>query len=191
MVQFQMERCRPDVQPMKTYQISSQTTESNKIIGVPTVKTKVTQPIKSAAIAHIQSTLLVLILSLVFCIGAQAEGFRSAKGGMKVKDMKTGTGLVASEGMTATIQFTGWLDNQGVRGKELYNSRSRGEPVSFVIGTDKVMPAWNEGVLGMQAGGQRMLLVPPGMAYGNRAIDDVIPANASMQFIMVLVRLEE
>lgn len=150
----------------------------------------VAQVNRSNAIGRVQSTLLVLVLTLVFCISAQADGFRSAKGGMQVKDMKTGTGLVASEGMTATIHFTGWLDNQGNRGQELYNSRSRGEPVSFVIGTDKVMPAWNEGVLGMQAGGQRMLLVPPGMAYGNRAIDDVIPANASMQFIIVLVRLE-
>ena len=176
---------------MNILHTSSQTTESGNSIGVTGVKTNVTQPIKPTATGRIQSTLLVLLLSFVFCINAQADGFRSAMGGMKVKDMKTGTGLVASEGMTATIHFTGWLDNQGVRGKELYNSRSRGEPVSFVIGTDKVMPAWNEGVLGMQAGGQRMLLVPPGMAYGKRAIDDVIPANASMQFIIVLVRLED
>lgn len=176
---------------MNISQASSQTTQSGNSFGVTGVKTYVSQPIKSAAIGRIQSTLLVLVLGIVFCIGAQADGFRSAKGGMKVKDMETGSGLVASEGMIATIQFTGWLDNQGARGKEIYNSRSRGEPVSFVIGTDKVMPAWNEGVLGMQAGGRRMLLVPPGMAYGNRAIDDVIPANASMQFIIYLVRLED
>jgi len=176
---------------MNISQASSQITQSGNSIGVTGVKTNVTQPIKSAATGPIQSSLLVLLLSVVFCISAQADGFRSAKGGMKIKDMKTGTGLVASEGMIATIQFTGWLDNQGVRGKEIYNSRNRGEPVSFVIGTDKVMPAWNEGVLGMQAGGRRMLLVPPGMAYGKRAIDDVIPANASMQFTIDLVRLED
>lgn len=139
----------------------------------------------------IKISLLALMLSFLFCFSVQADSFRSAKGGMKVKDMETGVGLVAAEGMIATIQFTGWLDNHGVRGKELYNTRNSGEPVSFVIGTDKVMPAWNEAVLGMQAGGRRMILVPPGMAYGNRAIDDVIPANASMQFIIDLVRLKE
>jgi len=53
------------------------------------------------------------------------------------------------------------------------------------------MPSWNEGVLGMRVGGRRMLLVPPRMAYGKRAIDDVIPADSSMQFIIELVRLEE
>jgi FKBP-type peptidyl-prolyl cis-trans isomerase len=53
------------------------------------------------------------------------------------------------------------------------------------------MPAWNAGVPGMQVGGKRLLLVPPQMAYGERAIDDVIPANSSMQFIIELVGLEE
>ena len=137
------------------------------------------------------TVLTALALSILFGAVAQADSFRIAKGGMQIQDMQTGTGLVAAEGMIATIQFTAWLDKQGVRGKKLYNSRNRGEPVSFVIGTDKVMPAWNEGVLGMRVGGTRMLLVPPEMAYGQRAIDDVIPADSSMQFIIELLRLEE
>jgi FKBP-type peptidyl-prolyl cis-trans isomerase len=138
-----------------------------------------------------QLTNLLLALAFICSFNAHAEEFQTGPGGMKMKDLKPGNGVVATEGMTATIHFTGWLDDQGARGKELYNSRNHGEPVSFVIGTDGVMPAWNEGVKGMQAGGRRMLLVPPGMAYGNRSIDDVIPANASLQFIIELVRLEE
>jgi|GEM_PF-906876 len=136
---------------------------------------------------------VLMALALIFLIGAtaQADGLRDAEGGMRIQDMQTGTGLVAAEGMIATIRFTAWLDKQGVRGKELYNSRNSGEQVSFVIGTDKVMPAWNEGVLGMRVGGTRKLLVPSEMAYGQRAIDDVIPADTSMQFIIELVRLEK
>lgn len=137
------------------------------------------------------TVLTALALCFLFCAVARADSFQSAKGGMRIQDIQTGTGLVAAEGMIATIQFTAWLDRQGVRGKELYNSRNSGEFVSFVIGTDKVMPAWNEGVLGMRVGGIRMLLVPPEMAYGKRAIDDVIPADSSIQFIIELVRLEE
>jgi len=136
------------------------------------------------------TALVALALSFLLGAAAQADNFRNAKGGMRTQDMQTGTGPIAAEGMIATIQFTAWLDKQGVRGKELYNSQNSGESVSFVIGTDKVMPAWNEGVLGMQVGGRRQLLVPPEMAYGQRAIDDVIPADASMQFIIELVRLE-
>ena len=134
---------------------------------------------------------MALALSFLFGAAAQADSIRNAKGGMRTQDMQTGTGLVAAEGMIATIQFTAWLDKQGVRGKKLYNSRNSSESVSFVIGTDKVMPAWNEGVLGMRVGGTRKLLIPPEMAYGQRAIDDVIPANASLQFIIELVWLEK
>jgi FKBP-type peptidyl-prolyl cis-trans isomerase len=143
----------------------------------------------SNRIFHIAIT--ALALCILFGGAAQADSFQSAKGGMQVQDVQTGTGLVAAEGMIATIQFTAWLDEQGVRGKQLYSSRNSGESVSFVIGTDKVMPAWNEGVLGMQPGGIRMLQVPPEMAYGQRAVDDVIPAGSSMQFIIELIRLEE
>jgi FKBP-type peptidyl-prolyl cis-trans isomerase len=176
---------------MKILPAISPTSESKIGIGVDGVKMNLANPQQPTSSGFLHTVLLALVLSFVMGSVAQADSFRSAKGGMKVKDMKTGTGLAASEGMIATIQFTGWLDNQGVRGKELYNSRNSGEPVSFVIGTDKVMPAWNEGLLGMRTGGRRMLLVPPGMAYGKRAIDDVIPADSSMQFIIELVRLEE
>ena len=176
---------------MKIQAAISPGSKSTSGIGVEDVNINLANPQKLTSTGYFYTVLLALALSLLFGTVAQADSFRSAKGGMKVKDMQTGTGLVAAEGMVATIQFSGWLDNQGVRGKELYNSRNSGVPVSFVIGTDKVMPAWNEGVLGMQAGGRRMLLVPPGMAYGKRAIDDVIPANSSMQFIIELVRLEE
>ena len=76
-------------------------------------------------------------------------------------------------------------------GREIFNSRSQGKPVSFVIGTDGVMEGWNEGVLGMKPGGKRMLLVPPGMAYGARKIEGVVPENASLMFRIELLKLED
>lgn len=133
---------------------------------------------------------LTVLLAVGTVSGALAEGFRTAAEGMKIKDLKVGTGEAAAEGMVATIHFIGWLDDAGAQGREIYNSRNSGEPVSFVIGTDKVMPAWNEGVKGMQVGGRRMLLVPPGMAFGNRSINDVIPANAAMRMTLELTNLE-
>jgi len=131
-----------------------------------------------------------LLLAVAVVSTAQAEGFRTAAGGMKIKELKVGTGDSAAAGMVATIHFIGWLDDAGAQGREIYNSRNSGEPVSFVIGTDNVMPAWNEGVIGMQVGGRRMLLIPPAMAYGNRAINDVIPANAALRMTLELVALE-
>lgn len=133
---------------------------------------------------------LALLLAVGTVSSVHAEGFTTAAGGMKIKDLEVGTGEAAAEGMVVTIHFIGWLDDAGTQGREIYNSRNSGEPVSFVVGTDNVMPAWNEGVIGMQVGGRRLLLVPPGMAFGDRSINDVIPANAAMRMTLELVSLE-
>jgi FKBP-type peptidyl-prolyl cis-trans isomerase len=136
-------------------------------------------------------------LALLFCVGSTAgawaadEAFRSAAGGLMIKDLQVGQGAGAVSGQVATIHFMGWLDEKGVRGREIYNSRAQGQPVSFVIGTDGVMKGWNEGVLGMKPGGKRMLLVSPGMAYGARKVDCVIPENASLMFRIELIGLED
>ncbi len=66
-------------------------------------------------------------------------------------------------------------------------------PVSFngALSTDKVMQGWNEGVMGMQAGGKRMILVPPGLAYGSRNIEKAVPANASLMFMFDVLAVEK
>lgn len=129
------------------------------------------------------------MLLIVPAVLSADEAFRAGPGGMRIKDLKTGQGLVAEQGMVATIHFTGWLDENGARGHEIYNSRSAGRPVSFVIGTEGVIPGWNEGVQGMRPGGSRILLLPPGMAFGARQVEGVIPANAPMMFRIELVEL--
>ena len=137
-----------------------------------------------------------LVLALLLCAGTIAgawaadEGFTRAAGGLRYKDLKVGEGAGAVTGQIATIHFRGWLDEQGARGREIYNSYAEGQPVSFVIGTSGVMQGWNEGVLGMKPGGKRILLVPPGMAYGTREVEGVVPANAALMFHIELIGLE-
>lgn len=142
----------------------------------------------------IKRFLLVTLLAAAFAATtglAADEAFQAAAGGVRYKDLAVGQGPEAVTGMVATIHFVGWLDEQGVRGREIFDTRRRGEPVSFVIGTDGVMQGWNVGVLGMKAGGKRLLLVPPGMAWNGREPEDVVPPNASMMFRIELVSLSE
>lgn len=133
-----------------------------------------------------------LVLSFGLAAGTWAAdgAFQAGPGGLRFKDLQLGQGQTAVTGQVATIHFIGWLDEHGQRGREIYNSRNRGQPVSFVIGTDRVMQGWNAGVIGMKPGGQRLLLVPPSMAWGGRAVDDVVPANAAMMFRIELISLE-
>lgn len=129
----------------------------------------------------------LLVLALVGT--ASAESFTTLPSGLEYKNLKVGSGSEAQLGDIALIHFVGWLDKKGQRGQEIYNSRMEQEPVSFVIGTDKVMQGWNEGVIGMKVGGTRLLRIPPELGYGAKAVEEVVPANAYLQFIIELLEI--
>ena len=131
-----------------------------------------------------------VLLLLAFEGTTSAEPFTTLPSGLEYKDLKVGGGNKAQLGDTAVIHFVGWVDENGQRGKEIYNSRKEREPVSFVIGTDKVMQGWNEGVIGMHAGGTRMLRIPPELGYGKKAVEDVVPPDSCLQFIIELIEVK-
>jgi FKBP-type peptidyl-prolyl cis-trans isomerase len=119
------------------------------------------------------------------------ETLRTTPNGALYQDLKTGTGASAETGDVATIHLIGWLDDNGRQGKQIFNTRTQGSPVSFVIGTERVMQEWNEGVIGMRQGGKPLVRLPPSLAYGSRSVEDVIPANAGLIFIIELLDLEK
>ena len=130
------------------------------------------------------------VLLLLVLVGiSMAESFTTLPDGLEYKDLKVGNGREAQIGDTAVIHFVGWLDENGHRGEEIYNSRKERNSVSFVIGTDKVMQGWNEGVIGMRAGGTRLLRIPPGLGYGEKGVEGVVPQNAHLQFIIELLEV--
>ena len=133
---------------------------------------------------------IVTVLLVLAIVGnTSAESFTTLPSGLEYKDLKVGSGSEAQLGDIALIHFVGWLDEKGQQGKEIYNSRMKQEPMSFVIGTDKVMKGWNEGVIGMRVGGTRLLRIPPELGYGAKAVEDVVPANAHLQFIIDLLEI--
>ena len=123
---------------------------------------------------------------------AVAEGFPFATpGGIQYRDLQVGSGDCAEAGDVVAIHFVGWLTRDGQRGSEFFNSRAQGRPVSFVVGTERVMPAWNEGVIGMCLGGRRLLLVPPALGYGSKGVQGVVPANAHLMFLIEVLDVEK
>jgi hypothetical protein len=97
--------------------------------------------------------------------------------GLYVQDLTVGTGSVAATGRTAVLQYTGWLPN----GKQF----DQGE-ITITLGTNKVIRAWEEGVLGMRVGGSRRIVSPPQLAYGARGAGEDIPPNAVLVFELTL-----
>ena len=137
-------------------------------------------------------TAAFLVLTAMLSVTAiAAENFLTAGKGVRYRDLVQGTGDRAETGDVATIHFTSWLDDRGGQGREIYATRGRRAPVSFVIGTDKVMQGWNEGIIGMQAGGRRLVNVPAESAFGARGVQNVVPPNTGMIFVIELLALEK
>ncbi len=101
--------------------------------------------------------------------------------GMKVWDVKVGTGDAVKAGATVTVHYTGWLLN----GTVFDSSKKRGQTISF--GLNQVIKGWTLGVPGMQPGGVRLLHIPSEMAYGDRGSPGAIPPKATLVFEIELV----
>jgi len=101
--------------------------------------------------------------------------------GMKVWDVKVGTGAAVKPGATVTVHYTGWLLN----GTVFDSSKKRGQTISF--GLHQVIKGWTEGVPGMMPGGVRLLMIPSDMAYGDRGSPGSIPPKATLVFEIELV----
>jgi len=104
---------------------------------------------------------------------------------MVIDDIKVGTGDAVQEGDTVVVHYVGTLQN----GQEFDNSRKRGTPFEFTVGDGAVIEGWEQGVVGMQVGGQRMLVIPPEMAYGEAGVGP-IPGNATLVFAIELLEIK-
>ena len=65
------------------------------------------------------------------------------------------------------------------------------QPLTIILGVGQVICGWDEGLVGMQEGGRRKLTIPPGMGYGARGADDVIPPNATLVFEVILLTVHD
>jgi FKBP-type peptidyl-prolyl cis-trans isomerase FkpA len=103
-------------------------------------------------------------------------------------DTVAGTGKEAVGGVTAVVNYTGWLYEPNApqqHGAQFDSSVGRG-PFSFSLGAGQVIPGWDEGVKGMKVGGKRTLIVPAAMGYGSSGAGP-IPPNANLIFDVELL----
>jgi len=106
---------------------------------------------------------------------------------IKITDVKVGTGAEAVKGKTILVHYTGRLQD----GTKFDSSYDRGTPLKLTLGVGEVIRGWDLGVAGMKIGGQRTLVIPPDLAYGERgAGGGVIPPNATLTFQVELVGVE-
>lgn len=106
--------------------------------------------------------------------------------GLQKTDLVVGQGAEAVAGKMVAVNYTGWLTNQ----KEFDSSSRSGQPFRFPLGAGKVIPGWDQGVVGMKVGGKRKLIIPPELGYGQMGAGEVIPPNATLIFEVELLEVQ-
>ena len=147
--------------------------------------------------ARLTATLAALVLTGLVSMASDdpASAQSAAKpvttaSGLQMIDTKVGTGATPRTGQICVMHYTGWLYENGVKGKKFDSSVDRNEPFDFPIGQGRVIKGWDEGVATMKVGGKRTLIIPPQLGYGERGAGGVIPPNATLIFDVELLAIK-
>lgn len=114
----------------------------------------------------------------------------AVKSMLKIEDIKIGSGDEAVVGKKVTVNYVGTLTDGIVFDSNVDPKFQHVEPFTFPLGARKVIPGWDEGVLGMKVGGKRKLTIPPDLGYGAAGAPPAIPGNATLIFEVELLKVE-
>ena len=106
------------------------------------------------------------------------------RGGGWYRDLQVGSGAEATRGRTIGVYYMGMFPS----GRQFEVTRAPAAPVQFRLGSGQVIAGWDRGIPGMRVGGQRLLVLPPSLAYGP-AGTAVIPPNSVIVFLVELVEV--
>ncbi|RJO69826.1 FKBP-type peptidyl-prolyl cis-trans isomerase [Nocardia panacis] len=95
-----------------------------------------------------------------------------------VKDLVAGKGPGAAVGEPLTMNYAlvTWSDH-----KKKDSSFDRGKPFQLTLGAGRVIQGWDQGLVGVQQGARRLLIVPPDLGYGSGG--NGIKPNETLVFV--------
>lgn len=100
------------------------------------------------------------------------------QGGLMVQDLKAGSGAEAKPGKKIQVYYEGRLKTNN----KVFDSTKTGPGFKLTLGRGEVIKGWDIGLSGMKVGGKRRIVIPPGLAYGQKGQPPVIPQNATLVF---------
>lgn len=109
--------------------------------------------------------------------GVEAK-IQKLQGGLVVQDLKPGSGAEAKAGKKIQVYYEGRLKTNN----KVFDSTKTGPGFKLTLGRGEVIKGWDIGLQGMKVGGKRRIVIPPGLAYGQKGQPPVIPQNATLVF---------
>ncbi|GAA5873379.1 hypothetical protein JCM3774_000765 [Rhodotorula dairenensis] len=114
---------------------------------------------------------------------AETKKTQVIAGGLEITDVKVGEGAAAKNGSKVGMRYIGKLENGKV-----FDSNTKGAPLTFTLGRGQVIKGWDLGVAGIKVGGERKLRIPAKLAYGSQKIAG-IPPNSTLLFDIKCVKI--
>jgi FKBP-type peptidyl-prolyl cis-trans isomerase len=139
-----------------------------------------------AAIALAALTISAVLVPTATMAQTPGKAMTTASG-LQIIDTTVGTGATPTPGQICVVHYTGWLYENGNKGRKFDSSLDRNNPLEFPVGQRRVIAGWDEGVASMKVGGKRTLIIPPELGYGARGAGGVIPPNATLIFDVELL----
>ncbi|XP_053551660.1 LOW QUALITY PROTEIN: FK506-binding protein 15 [Bombina bombina] len=106
------------------------------------------------------------------------------------QDLVLGDGQAAELGDFLEVAYTGWLFQNHGLGQVFDSNVQKEKFLRLKLGSGKVIKGWEEGMLGIQKGGSRFLIIPPNLGYGSQGISGRIPPNATLVFEVEVKRMK-
>ncbi|HEY2067727.1 MAG TPA: FKBP-type peptidyl-prolyl cis-trans isomerase [Gemmatimonadaceae bacterium] len=130
--------------------------------------------------------------TLATSVAASAPSLTTTASGLQYRDVTVGTGPTVVNGSIIGFHYSGCLVPSGTK----FDENTNVDPLAVVqVGSTQTIPGFNEGVVGMNAGGRRQLVIPPELAYGAAGAKDasgnvIIPPNATLVFTVDLLQVQ-
>ena len=102
-----------------------------------------------------------------------------------ITDITEGEGEAAVEGSTVYVYYVGVLSENGKR----FDGNFGSDPYAVTLGFGAVIDGWDQGLIGIKAGGRRQLDIPAELAYGSAGSGDAIPPDSAISFVVDVVAI--
>ena len=116
---------------------------------------------------------------------------RSTPSGLFYQVLRAGEGELLRWGDRVRVHYRGYFIEDG---RVFDSSYRRGKPMEFYIGN--MIDGWNEGMQLLRPGAQALFLVPSGLAYGEKGVENedgeaLVPPSAVLAFEVEVVEVTE